>query len=98
MYDTLNGGPALPLAEPHLPDSALRDLLAGGDIAAPMDGIIPRSCSTERFNTLLLLAIAVGRFYGIGSTEWVRFGAMVAAEIGPRVWEVKYAALARIPQ
>jgi hypothetical protein len=87
MFNTQNG------ASSSLPALALPDLLAGGDIQPPAPWIIPRTCSAVRFNTLVLLAVAIARVHGIGSPQWVRFGALVANEIGPRVWGVKEAAM-----
>lgn len=93
MYDTLNS-----VYDPPMPANVLPDLLAAGDMRPPADWVIPRRCSAVRFNTLVLLAVAVGRKHGVGSPGWVRFGASVAAEIGLRVWDVKAAALANIPR
>ena len=96
MFNTQNDNQDYALT--RLPELALHDLLSGGDIQPPAEWITPRpaTCSPVRFNTLLLLAVAVGRQHGIGSPEWVRFGSLVAAEIGPAVWKVKYAAMAQI--
>jgi len=73
-----------------LPLPSLHELLSDGDTRPPAEPhIIERKVSETRFNTLVLLAVAVGRERGIGSPAWVRFGALTAAEIGYRVWDVK---------
>jgi len=75
-----------------LPPSALPDLINQGDVNLPA-AVASRPCTTVRLNTLVLMAVAIGREHGIGSAEWVEFGALVAAEIGPWSWDVKRRAM-----
>ncbi len=44
------------------------------------------------FDEWKLMAIAVGRIYGVGSAEWNRLGEAAAKELSFRVWALKYEA------